>query len=114
MNIMYPATDIMEQHGGKYVVTIAMRDDRGFAIEFSIVKICDTMNEAVSLCETLCEYDMDSVVIPCLSDDQFDNEMTPTETAYFFRGLFNKQRRSKNWDRKLTFDEVAAIFSNTM
>ena len=114
MSVLHTLEDIMKLHRGKYAVTVTVRDDRGIANEFSVVNVFDDMNDAVSMCETLCEHKMDSVVIPCLSDDRFDTEMTPTEIAYIFRGLFKRQHRSIDMKRQLTFDEVVAIFCHTI
>lgn len=110
MSVLYTLNDVMEQYSGKYVVAVTVRDYRGMANEFSVVKAFDDMNDAVSMRETLCQFDMDSVVIPCLTDDEFETEMTPAEIAYVFRALYNKQRRDMDLKRTLTFDEVIAIF----
>lgn len=113
MNELKSIQDIIKQHRGKYAVTVAVRDYRGIATRFSVVKVFDDMNDAVSMCEILCESKMDSIVIPCLSDDEFDTVLTTTEIAYIFRGLFEKQHRSLQY-HQLTFDEIVAIFCHTI
>lgn len=114
MGILYTLEDVIEQHRGKYAVTVTVRDYRGIATEFSIVKVFDDMIDAVSMCATLCEFEMDSIVIPCLSDEEFDTVLTSTEIAYIFRGVFERQHRSIEQNRQLTFDEVVAIFCHTI
>ncbi len=110
MEVLSTSGKIMKRYKGQYVVAVAVRDDNMVAYRFSVVRAYDNMDDAVAKCDSLCVKGIDSVVIPCFTDKEFETKLSQTEAAYVFRRMFDRHDNAKDADTTVSFNEAIAIF----